>query len=112
MTESICTWIRGCDTCLLIKASNLPIGGLQSLHEIPITCGEQIKINFVTKLPTSCNGNDIIVTIIDRLLNQVQWFVTTEVDLKAERFVLLFLEHYVCVKWAPLASISDRDVRF
>jgi hypothetical protein len=42
----------------------------------------------------------------------VRWFATHETDLSAEKFLGLFIEHYVRAHSIPTSIVSDRDVRF
>jgi hypothetical protein len=102
--------VRGCQTCLRIKAVNQKPTGLLSPLDIPLSRGEHIYIDFVTKLLTMSQNHDTIVTIIDGLTKRVHRFTIQEADLTAEQFAQLILEHYFRAHKIPVSIASDRDV--
>jgi hypothetical protein len=112
MYQEVKRYVQGCATCARTKPSNQkPYGLLQPL-DIPDERWRRINIDFITKLPTTKNGNDTIITIIDALTKRAHWIATTEKDLTAVRFAELFRDHHVRYHGLPDAIVSDRDVRF
>jgi hypothetical protein len=71
-----------------------------------------IKIDFGTNRPSSRNGNETIVTIIDGLTKYVRWFTKSEAILTAEIFAAFFIENYIGAYAVSSAIMSDREVRF
>ncbi|XP_071688905.1 uncharacterized protein [Rutidosis leptorrhynchoides] len=68
-------------------------------------------MDFVTKLPTSQKGNDMIWVIFDQLTKSAQFLATKETDwlsILAE----LYIKEIVSRHGIPLSIISDRDSRF
>jgi hypothetical protein len=105
--ETVRAWIRGCETCLRVKASNQRPAGLLTPLEIPSTRGKRVNIDFVTKLLTTTRNHDTIITIIDGLTKCARWFATREADLTSERFAQLFIKHYVRMLCVPISIFSD-----
>jgi hypothetical protein len=74
--------------------------------------GKHINIDFASKLLHTVAGNNTMVTIIDSLTKRVRGFVTYEVNLLAENFVTLFIEHYIRAHGISASIILDHDIRF
>jgi hypothetical protein len=112
MYQEVKRYVQGCATCARTKSSNQkPYGLLQPL-DIPDERWRRINIDFITKLPTTQDGNDTIITIIDALTKRAHWIATKEKDLTAVRFAEIFRDHHVRYHGLPDAIVSDRDVRF
>jgi hypothetical protein len=112
MYQEVKRYVQGCGTCARTKSSNQqPYGLLQPL-DIPDERWRRINVDFITKLPTTANGNDTIITIIDALTKRAHWIATREADLTAVKFAEIFRDHYVRYHGLPDAIVSDRDVRF
>jgi hypothetical protein len=110
--QEIKRYVRGCGVCARTKPSNeKPFGLLQPL-DIPEERWRRINIDFITKLPTTAQGNDTIVTIIDALTKRAHWFPAKEVELTASKFAEVFRDEYVRLHGLPDVIVSDRDVRF
>jgi hypothetical protein len=105
-------YVQGCEACQRAKPSNhKPYGLLQPL-DIPEERWRRINVDFITKLPTTTNGNDTIITFIDGLTKRAHWVATTEKTLTAKKFAQLFVEHYFRLHGIPDDIVSDRDARF
>ncbi|GJS39190.1 putative reverse transcriptase domain-containing protein [Tanacetum coccineum] len=75
---------------------------------------EVIAIDFVTKLPRTSSGIDIIWVcwvIVDRLTKSAHFLPMRE-DYKMERLARLYLNEIVARHGVPISIISDRDSRF
>ncbi|GKB49849.1 putative reverse transcriptase domain-containing protein, partial [Tanacetum coccineum] len=72
---------------------------------------EGIAIDFVTKLPRTSSGIDIIWVIVDRLTKYAHFLPMRE-DYKMERLARLYLNEIVARHGVPISIISDRDSRF
>ncbi|GKF19752.1 putative reverse transcriptase domain-containing protein [Tanacetum coccineum] len=68
--------------------------------EIPQWKSEKIMIDFVTKLPKTSSGQDMIWVIVDRLTNSM------------EKLARQYLKELVSRHGVPVSIISDRDSRF
>ncbi|GJV01406.1 putative reverse transcriptase domain-containing protein [Tanacetum coccineum] len=72
---------------------------------------EGIAMDFVTKLPRTSSGHDIIWVIVDRLTKSAHFLPMRE-DYKMERLARLYLNEIVARHGVPISIISDRDSRF
>ncbi|GJZ76678.1 retrovirus-related pol polyprotein from transposon TNT 1-94 [Tanacetum coccineum] len=70
MKAIITEYIGKCLTCSRVKAECQKPSGLLIQPEIPIWKWERITMDFITKLPKTSSGHDIIWVIVDRLPNQ------------------------------------------
>ncbi|GKC46736.1 putative reverse transcriptase domain-containing protein [Tanacetum coccineum] len=60
MKKDIVVYVSKCLTCLKVKAEHQRPSGLLQQHEIPEWKWEGIAMDFVTKLPRTTSGHDII----------------------------------------------------
>nr|GEX36902.1 putative reverse transcriptase domain-containing protein [Tanacetum cinerariifolium] len=75
---------------------------------VPLKGEEGIAMDFVTKLPRTSSGHDIIWVIVDRL-TKFAYFLPMHEDYKMDR---LYLNEIVARHGVPILIISDRDSRF
>ncbi|GJZ28535.1 putative reverse transcriptase domain-containing protein [Tanacetum coccineum] len=69
------------------------------------------NIDFVTKLPKSTVGNDMIWVIVDRLTKSAHFLPIRE-DYKTEKLAKIYTNEIVARHGVPVSIISDRDGRF
>ncbi|GJU44249.1 putative reverse transcriptase domain-containing protein [Tanacetum coccineum] len=67
--------------------------------------------DFVTKLPRTSSGHDIIWVIVYRLTKSA-YFLPMREDYKMDRLARLYLNEIVARHGVPISIISDRDSRF
>ncbi|GJX15204.1 putative reverse transcriptase domain-containing protein [Tanacetum coccineum] len=79
--------------------------------EIPVWKWEGIAMDFVTKLPRTSSGHDIIWVIVDRLTKSA-YFLPMREDYKMDRLSRLYLNEIVARYGMPISIILDRDSRF
>ncbi|GJU55400.1 putative reverse transcriptase domain-containing protein [Tanacetum coccineum] len=72
---------------------------------------ERIAMDFITKLPRTGSGHDIIWVIVDRLTTSTH-FLPMRADYKMDRLARLYLNEIVSRHGVPISFISDRDTRF
>nr|GEU41696.1 reverse transcriptase domain-containing protein [Tanacetum cinerariifolium] len=70
-----------------------------------------IAMDFVTKLPRTSSGHDIIWVIVDRLTKSAH-FLPMHKDYKMERLARLYLNQIVARHGVSISIISDRDSHF
>ncbi|GJU64460.1 putative reverse transcriptase domain-containing protein [Tanacetum coccineum] len=70
MKAIITEYVGKCLTCSRVKVECQKPSGLLIQPEIPTWKWERITMDFITKLPKTSSGHDIIWVIIDRLPNQ------------------------------------------
>ncbi|GJX46737.1 reverse transcriptase domain-containing protein [Tanacetum coccineum] len=68
-------------------------------------------MDFITKLPKTSSGYDIIWVIIDRLTKSAHFLPIKETD-TIDRLIRLYLKEVVSRHGVPVSIISDRDSRF
>ncbi|GJT33928.1 retrotransposable element Tf2 [Tanacetum coccineum] len=111
MKKDIAEYVSKCLTCLKVKAEHQRPSGLLQQPEIPVWKWEGIAMDFVTKLPRTSGGHDIIWVIVDRLTKSAHFLPMRE-DYKMERLARLYLNEIVARHGVPISIISDRDSRF
>ncbi|GJT66229.1 putative reverse transcriptase domain-containing protein, partial [Tanacetum coccineum] len=111
MKRDIATYISKCLTCLKVKAEHQrPLSLLQELKIIEWKW-DRITMDFITKLPRSSSGHDIIWAIVDNLTKSAH-FLAIQEDYKMEKFSRLYIDKILARHRVPVSIISDRDGRF
>nr|GEU30337.1 putative reverse transcriptase domain-containing protein [Tanacetum cinerariifolium] len=72
---------------------------------------ERIAMHFVTKLPRTSSGHDIIWVIVDRLTKSA-YFLPMRKDYKMDRLARLYLNEIVARHGVSISIITNRDSRF
>nr|GEV24019.1 putative reverse transcriptase domain-containing protein [Tanacetum cinerariifolium] len=72
---------------------------------------ERIAMDFMTKLPKTSSGHDIIWVIIHQLTKSA-YFLPMREDFKMDRLARLYLNEIVARHGVPILIISDHDGRF
>ncbi|GJX12674.1 putative reverse transcriptase domain-containing protein [Tanacetum coccineum] len=85
--------------------------GIYSTTEIPEWKWEKITMEFVTKLPKSSSGHDMIWVFVDRLTKSAHFLPIRE-DYKMEKLAKIYTNEIVARHGMPVSIISDRDGRF
>ncbi|GJX90962.1 putative reverse transcriptase domain-containing protein [Tanacetum coccineum] len=111
MKKDIAEYVSKCLTCLKVKAEHQRPSGLLQQPEIPVWKWEGIAMDFVTKLPRTSSGHDIIWVIMDRLTKSAHFLPMRE-DYKMERLARLYLNEIVARHGVPISIISDHDSHF
>ncbi|GJS63288.1 putative reverse transcriptase domain-containing protein [Tanacetum coccineum] len=111
MKKDIAEYVSKCLTCLKVKAEYQRPSSLLQQPEIPLWKWEGITIDFVTKLPRTSSGHDIIWVIVDRLTKSA-YFLPIREDYKMERLARLYLNEIVARLGVPILIISDCDSHF
>ncbi|GJV72886.1 putative reverse transcriptase domain-containing protein [Tanacetum coccineum] len=79
--------------------------------EIPRWKWEKITMDFITKLPKTSNGHDIIRVIVDRFTKSAHFIPTRETD-SMETLTMLYIKEIVSRNGIPISIISDHDSHF
>ncbi|GJU03633.1 putative reverse transcriptase domain-containing protein [Tanacetum coccineum] len=80
MKANIATYVSKCLTCAKVKAEHQRPSGLLVQPKIPEWKWDNITMDFVTKLPKSSQGYDIIWVIVDRLTKSAIFTPMRETD--------------------------------
>ncbi|GJT67375.1 putative reverse transcriptase domain-containing protein [Tanacetum coccineum] len=111
MKKDIAVYVSKCLTCLKVKAKHQRPYGLLQQPEIPEWKWEGITMDFVTKLPRTSSGHDIIWVIVERLTKSAH-FLPMHEDYKMDRLARLYLNEIVARHGVPISIIYDHDSRF
>ncbi|GJT22088.1 putative reverse transcriptase domain-containing protein [Tanacetum coccineum] len=106
MKADIATYVSKCLTYAKVKAEHQKPSGLLQQPEIPVWKWERITIYFVSGLPRTPSGYDIIWVIVNRL------FLPMKKKDSMEKLTRLYLKEIVCRNGVPVSIISDRDSHF
>uniref|UniRef100_A0A674P5X9 Gypsy retrotransposon integrase-like protein 1 n=1 Tax=Takifugu rubripes TaxID=31033 RepID=A0A674P5X9_TAKRU len=110
LQEDVREFVGACTVCARSKASHRSPAGL--LHPLPVPSRpwSHIALDFVTGLPVS-QGNDTILTIVDRFSKGVHFVALPKLPSDAETAELL-VSHVVRLHGIPLDVVSDRGPQF
>ncbi|GJV88981.1 putative reverse transcriptase domain-containing protein, partial [Tanacetum coccineum] len=111
MKAEIATYVKKCMTCAKVKAEYQKPSGLLVQPKIPEWKWENITMDFVTKLPKTASGQDMIWVIVDRLTKSAHFLPAKEND-SMEKLTRQYLKEVVSRHGVPVSIISDRDGRF
>ncbi|GJX20798.1 putative reverse transcriptase domain-containing protein [Tanacetum coccineum] len=110
MKAEIATYVSKCMTCAKVKAEYQKPSGLLVQPKIPEWKWENITMDFVTKLPKTASGQDMIWVIVDRLTKSAHFLPAKEND-SMEKLTRQYLKEVVSRHGVPVSIISDRDGR-
>nr|GEV43830.1 putative reverse transcriptase domain-containing protein [Tanacetum cinerariifolium] len=111
MKANIATYVSKCLTCSKVKAEHQKPSGLLVQPGILEWKWEKITMDFITKLPKTTNGYDIIWVIIDRLTKSAHFLPMRENE-PMENLMKLYMKEVVTRHGVPVSIISNRDGRF
>nr|GFC92321.1 putative reverse transcriptase domain-containing protein [Tanacetum cinerariifolium] len=94
MKADIATYVSKCLTCAKVKAGHQKPSGLLVQPKIPEWKWDNITMNFVTKLPKSSQGYDIIWVIVDRLTKSAIFTLIRETD-PMDKLARIYLKEVV-----------------
>nr|GEW64434.1 putative reverse transcriptase domain-containing protein [Tanacetum cinerariifolium] len=108
MKAKIATYVGKCMPCLKVKAEYMKPSGLLAQPKIPQWKWENIMMDFVTKLPKTAIGQDMIWVIVDRLTKSAHFLPAKEND-SMEKLTRQYLKEVVSKHKVPVSIIFDRD---
>ncbi len=111
MREDVTRFVRACNNCQVNKGSNKQPTGLLQPHDVPSRCWDVISADFLTELPTSEQGNDSVLVVVDNFSKRAVFIPTTK-DVDAPRVEQLFMDYVFSKHRVPISIISDRDPKF
>ncbi|GKC24869.1 putative reverse transcriptase domain-containing protein [Tanacetum coccineum] len=111
MKADIATYVSKCLTCAKVKAEHQRPSGLLVQPTTPKWKWDNIKMDFITKLPMSSQGFDTIWVIVDRLTKSAHFLPIREND-PLDKLARLYLNRIVARHGIPVSIICDRNERF
>ena len=103
-------YVKACRVCQCTKGNKPRENSLQSLP-LPSSPWKCIDMDFITGLPTTSQGNNAILTFIDRLTKQ-DHFVATKIIIDAEGVANLYMQHVYRLHGLSKSVVSDQDPSF
>nr|GEU46571.1 putative reverse transcriptase domain, ribonuclease H-like domain, aspartic peptidase domain protein [Tanacetum cinerariifolium] len=107
----IATYVSKCLTCAKVKVEYQKPSGLLVQPEILQWKWENITMVFVTKLPKTTTGQNMIWVIIDRLTKSAHFLPMRE-DVTLKKLTIQYLKEVVSRHGVSVSIIYDRDGRF
>ena len=81
------------------------------IHQAAEWKWEHIMMDFVTHLPRTSRGHDLVWVIVDRL-TKLAHFLAMQMTFTLEQFCRLYIREIVQLHGLPLSIVSDWDPRF
>ncbi|KAI3745141.1 hypothetical protein L1987_58245 [Smallanthus sonchifolius] len=94
MKKDISLYVSKCLTCLKVKAEHQRPSGLLEQPKIPMWKWGCIAMDFITKLPHTSRGHDIIWVIIDHLTKSVHFLLIRE-GYRVEKLARIYIDEIV-----------------
>ena len=111
MARDIRELVESCPTCQLEKTNHTQKkGSLQSLA-IPEAKWQEVTIDFITDLPMSSDGEDSIMTVVDRATKMVHLIPCKKTTTVGEA-ARLYWQHVVKLHGVPRAIHTDHGAQF
>ena len=105
------SFVRGCAVCQRDKSSNSKIPGLLLQPEIAAGKWQTISMDFITALPITERGHNMILTVIDTF-SKMCHLIPCHESVDAQGSAELLYAHVFSKHGMPTKIISDRDPRF
>ena len=101
-------YISHCLSCARSKPiQHKPFGELSPLP-IPLGPWQSLSMDFITNLPTTTNGNDSILTMVDRFTKMCH-FAACKTTCTAEQAADICVSHILRLHGVPTSFVVDRD---
>ena len=111
MNNNVHNYVKSCNSCQRIKASQQVPGGLLQPLAIPSHPWEQVSMDFIVQLPKTKAGFDAIMVFIDTF-SKMTHFTSTKTTATAPDIACLFFDHVFQLHGLPKSIVSDQDAKF
>ena len=98
-------------TCQQIKVEHSRPGGKLQPLSVPQWKWEEITMDFISPLPKTRAGNEVVWMIVDRLIKMAH-FVPLRVGTPMDKLAQIYIREVVRLHGTPLAILSNHDSRF
>jgi hypothetical protein len=106
MKQDIARYVAEYDVCRRIKAEHQkPAGRLQPLP-IPVWKWDKVQMDFITGLPKSQKGHDVVLVVVDQL-SKVTHFLPVKETITASQLAELYISRIVSLHGIPKEISSD-----
>jgi hypothetical protein len=107
MKVEIARYVTRCDTCRKVKVVHLKSAGMLQPLPIPYWKWEDIIMDFITGLPKTSRGFDLIWVIVDRLTKSAH-FIPVKVEHSVVTYAKLYIARILSLHGVPKTIVSDR----
>ena len=111
MSDCVYAYVISCKSCQQNKTATTAPGGKLVPLAIPAFPWESVSMDFITCLPVTAAGNDMLIVWVDRLTKYVV-LAPSVLTLNAKGFAQQTIDHVISKHGVPAEFVSDRDVRF
>ena len=111
MSKDIKTFIATCIQCQIMKSYRPRSQGLLQPLDVPDGRWLDISIDFVSGLPVTRSGYDMIMVVVDRFSKRAHFIATRKKSLSIHAIEMLY-RYIFAYHGFPRTIVSDRDVRF
>src|SRR3954470_10517443 len=111
MNNDVRNYVKSCDSCQRIKASQQVPAGLLQPMPTPAQPWESVSMDFIVQLPKTKNGHDAIVVFVNMFSKMVH-FVPMKSNATAPDVAQLFFNNVFRLHGLPKVIVSDRDAKF
>jgi hypothetical protein len=106
LTINIAEYMSLCDTCHRVKAGHQRPAGLQQPIEISKWKWEEIRMDFIIRLPRMQAEYDSIWVIVDRLTKLVH-FIPVKTTYSGAKLTELYMSQIMCLHRLPKKIVLD-----
>ena len=104
-------FVKGCMHCQRNKAQTRRYAGQLQQHEVPSQKWLHLAMDFITNLPVTARGHNMIMVVVD-VLTKMAHFVPCQMTDGAEAIAHFHIENVFRLHGWPRAFLTDRDGRF
>ena len=105
-------FVKGCALCQRNKPLPRQYAGKLQQHSLPAEKWQQVSLDFITGLPVTKHGNDMIMLVVDNLTKMAHFVPCKANRSKAEDVASLYVQNIFRLHGWPKTIITDRDGRF
>ena len=111
MKTDVANFVVSCLVCQKAKIEHQRPGGTLKPLDIPQWKWDSIAMGFVTHLPRTTKGNDLIWVIVDKL-TKCAHFLAINQKMSMDKLAELYVREVVTMHGVPTSIVSHRDSRF
>ena len=111
MKKHIGDFVHRCLTCQQVKAKHQRTMGLIQPSEVAEQKWVHVTMDFVTHLPQTLRGHDMVWMTVDRLTKSAHFFAV-RMTFTLEEFYRLYIREIVRLHGVSISIVSDQDPRF
>jgi len=111
MLRDVADFVRSCSTCLRNRPAPRKATGAPTPLPIPPYNWHTVTMDFAVNLPTSANGNDAVLVVVDKLSKR-KHLIPCRTDNTAEDVAAIYYNSVFRHHGVPVYIVSDRDPKF